>query len=71
MTTPANLRAKVGLAQSLVAIRMGISLQSLRILEATPLSAWTVEQAARYAAACGHVLKVVAVRDDSHEEELS
>lgn len=69
--SPADLRAKVGLAQSLVAARMGISLPSLRILEATPLDAWTVQQAARYVAACNHVLRVVAVRDDGHEEELT
>lgn len=68
---PAHLRAKVGITPSLVAIRMGISLPTLRILESTPLQAWTVQQAGRYAAACGHVLKVVAVRDDGHEEDLS
>lgn len=69
--TPAHLRAKVGIAASLVATRMGISLSSLKILEATPLAAWTLQQAGLYAAACGHVLKVIAVRDDGHEEELS
>lgn len=69
--TPAHLRAKVGVDASLVAIRMGVSLQSLRILESTPLEAWTVQQVGRYAAACGHVLKVVAVRDDGHEEEIT
>jgi hypothetical protein len=68
--TPAHLRAKTGIAQSLVAIRMGMSLQSLRILESTPLGAWNVETVGRYAAACNHVLRIVAVRDDGHEEEL-
>ena len=68
--TPAHLRAKVGLSLSLVAIRMGVTVPNLRILESTPLGAWTVQQAGRYAAACGHVLRVVAVRDDGHEEEL-
>jgi hypothetical protein len=69
--SPAHLRAKVGLSLNLVAIRMGITVPSLRILESTPLGAWTVQQVGRYAAACGHVLRVVAVRDDGHEEELS
>lgn len=68
--TPAALRSKVGLAQSLVAVRMGVSLQTLRILEATPLGAWSVEQVGRYAAACGRVLKVSVVADDGTEEDI-
>jgi len=69
--TPAHLRAKVGLSLSLVASRMGLTVPNLRILESTPLEAWAVQQVGQYAAACGHVLRVVVVRDDGHEVELT
>jgi hypothetical protein len=69
--TPSHLRAKTGLSASLVSIRLGISLQNLRALESTPIGDWTVRQVAQYAAACGHALRLVAVRDDGHEEDLS
>ena len=69
--TPQQLRAKSGVGLAAVARALGISVPSLRILEATPTGSWTLYQLGRYAAACGRSLVVLAESDDGHGEELS
>jgi hypothetical protein len=68
--TPRQLRIKAGVKRATVAPALGISVASLRLLEATPLEAWKVEQLQRYVEACGRELVVAAVRD-GHGEALS
>jgi hypothetical protein len=69
--SPRHLRGRVGLELDELAASLGVGAGTLRLLEATPTSAWTVEQLARYAGACGYVLKVHVVRNDGREEELT
>lgn len=59
--TPAELRAATGTKSSAVATRLGISPGSLKILEATPIEAWTLGQLRAYLDACGCELDLAAV----------
>lgn len=68
--TPQLLRRLSGLTQAQVAIRMGWTLRTIKLAEGMPLEAWSVGELRRYAWACGHSIKIIAV-DDGSEKELT
>jgi DNA-binding XRE family transcriptional regulator len=69
--SPRHLRGMTGVSLSAMAKALGLSEPTLRILEATPLESWTLAQLARYCAACGHVVRIVATDRDGRETVLT
>lgn len=60
-----------GLTQEQVANQLGWSPRTVKTAESIPLECWSVGELARYAAACGYVIKMVAVDQDGEESELT
>lgn len=68
--TPQLLRRLAGLTQAQVAGRLGWPLRMIKAVEGAPIDAWSVGELRRYAWACGHSIKIIAV-DDGSEKELT
>jgi hypothetical protein len=69
--TPQHLRAKCRVDLADMAQRLHVTVPDLRALEATPVRLWELGTLTEYAEALGYRVRLIVVRADGHEEELS
>lgn len=69
--TPRHFRGRAGVALAEQARRLGLDVRDLLVLERTELGLWEIRDLARYLAALGYTLRIVAVDAQGAEAELA